>query len=370
MLLLVLLAACTPEPVERHDTLPLAEEIALAGLVRWDGDWSFDWIPTVWAYGLYRLHAVSGEDAWREPYRAWIVDGAAPYAADPPRGFQGSDSMSPAILASALLGEGVAEAEPIVAAGHRWIDEAPRTDEGAIEHWGENAPFGVPGQVWVDSQFMVGMFLLSEHARTDEDAPLDEFLAQYALFSDLLRDPATDLYRHAYDDATDANIPVEPTFWARGNSWVLVSAAEALTLDADLDVREDFVAQARAVAALQEDDGLWHTVLDEPMGDDPENYTETSASALIAYAFVKGVRAGVLDAEEFVPVVDRAVAGLRDRVDRDDEGAPVVEGTSYGTVPGDYAYYVGVGRHDDLMLGVGAIVMLFAEAQGFPQESP
>ena len=33
------------------------------------------------------------------------------------------------------------------------------------------------------------------------------------------------LYRHAYDDKSDSNIPSEAVYWARGNSWVLISAA-------------------------------------------------------------------------------------------------------------------------------------------------
>ena len=85
MLLLALLG-CQPEPAATHDTLPLAEDVAAAGLTRWDGDWSFDWIPTVWAYGLHRLHAATGDDAWEDPYREWLVGNVAPYAADPPLG--------------------------------------------------------------------------------------------------------------------------------------------------------------------------------------------------------------------------------------------------------------------------------------------
>jgi len=372
------LLACAPEPVPTHDTLPLAEEIAAAGVARWpDGEWSFDWIPTVWAYGLHRLHVATGDPTWQEPYREWLVDNAAPYAADPPLAFNGSDSMSPALLASVLLSEdpSAVEVDPIVDAAELWLAEAPRTDEGAIEHWGESAPFGIPGQVWIDSQFMFGLFLLKEYDRTYDVRDIDVFVAQYGLFSELCRDDASELYRHAYDDATDANIPTEAAYWARGNSWVLVAAAEALAQEGAVSlppVSGAFVAHAEAVAALQDEDGLWHTVLNEPNGDDPENYTETSASALIAYAFAVGLRAGVLDPETFVPVVDRAVAGIVARIDRDDEGLPVVEGTSYGTNPGDYDYYVGVGRHDDLMLGVGAVVMLLAEVHGTerPAESP
>jgi len=112
--------------------------------------------------------------------------------------------------------------------GHGYIDTIPRTTGGGIPHWAEEFAWGNEHQMWLDSLFMWGLFLLSEHERTGEQAHLDEWVAQYLLFSDLLRDPTDQLYRHAWDDEVQAAIPTEATYWARGNSWVLVSAAEAL----------------------------------------------------------------------------------------------------------------------------------------------
>lgn len=366
MFFLALALACS-EPPAVHHTLPLAEELAAQGTERWPvRDLAPDWIPTVWSYGLHRLHAASGDETWQDYYRAWMSGVAAG-----PLAFHSSDSMSPALIAAALMVEDPSsDFTAVTDAADAYLATAPRTDEGAIEHWTEDSLFGFPGQVWIDSQFMVGVFLVQQYLRTGERTYLDEFVTQYLLFSELCRDPDADLYRHAYDDATDANIPEDAVFWARGNAWVLVSAAEMLAatgLDdpAAAEVLPLFRAHAEAVADLQEtDDGLWHTVLNEPLGDDPANYTETSGSALIGYALARGLRSGALEPESTGPVLDRAVDGVDRRVARKADGRLEVKGTSFGTIPGDYAYYVGVGQRDDLMLGVGAVVMFLAEVDG------
>lgn len=343
-MILALLIACTPPPV--HDTLPLARAVAEKGVARWEAEsLAQDWIPTVWTYGLHRLHEADPEGPWQAYYRAWIEGWSG-------SGIHSSDSLSPALLAAVLRTEDPsADVGDALAAADAYLATAPRTDEGAIEHWSGESPFQVPDQVWVDSLFMFGPYLLHRELH-GEPAASDTLVAQYQLFTDLCRD--TDLYVHAYDDPTDSRIGVH---WARGNAWVLIAAAE-LIATGDRRLEEPFVAHAEALAALQAEDGLWRTVLDVP--DDPANYTETSGSALIAYGLARGVRAGVLPEDETLPVIGAAVRGIRDRIDED----LVVEGTSYGTNPGDYDHYVAVGQADDLMLGVGAVVMLLAEAHG------
>lgn len=377
LLPLLLLACCSapeaepPPPV--HDTLAMATDLATAGAARWGpGDLYPGWIETVWSFGLHRLYAASGAGAWHDYYRDWMLDELPRFEGTDPYAFVSSDSMSPALVASiSMLEEPTTDLSLITAAGKHYLDAvARRTDEGAITHWAVPTAFVDTDEVWIDSQFMFGVFLLREHVRTGDMAHLDRFVEQYLLFSDLCRDPADQLYRHAYDDGTDANIPEEAAYWARGNSWVLVAAAEALLVtepgspahDALAPLFEDHV---RAVLALQADDGLWHTVLNQPRGPDPANYTETSGSALIAYALAVG-RRSVLSDELVLGPLTRAVDALEDRVHG--TGADTsLSGTSYGTNPGTYEDYVSVPVANDLMLGLGAAVMALAEVHGLPE---
>lgn len=371
MIPLTLLALGCAEP-PTHDTLPQATTLAEQGVEAWPAEsLYFSWIQTVWAYGVLRLHAASEEEGWLQYDQDWLLDELPRFQGEDPKTFDASDSMSPALVASAIMVQtGEDDFTPITDAAWLYLDEvAGHTQAGAITHWSDQTTLGPPDQVWVDSQFMVGLFLLQEHARTGDAAALDQFATQYQLFSDHCRDPDDQLYRHAWDDVEQVHIPADDTYWLRGNSWVLVSAAEALAMEgvdepALSEVLPLFQAHARATVALQASDGLWHTVMNSPHGDDPDNYTETSGSALVAYALARGLQAGALDESEYGPALTRAVHGVQDRLDLQDDGWLRLEGTSHGTNPGDYAYYVSVGQADDLMLGVGAVTMLLAQVHG------
>ena len=83
-----------------------------------------------------------------------------------------------------------------------------------------------------------------------------------------------------------------------------------------------------ALAALQDESGLWHTLLDHA-----DSYLETSASAAIAYGLLKGCRLGLLLCPEAAEKTARGVIGMI---------APdgLVGGVSYGTPMGsDLDFY-------------------------------
>ena len=371
---LSMLLACQPTPEPQPDesvntlnTIELAQDLAEQSMATWVPErLAFGWIESVFAFGVHRLFAATGKTAYHNYYRDWMADELPGFTGDAAKEFNSSDSMSPAILAStAMIEDSSLDFTLITDAAHAYLQVVPRTSQGAIAHWGQDNPWGNTHQVWVDSQFMFGVFLLKEYERTGQQEHLDQFVEQYLLFSELCRDEETQLYRHAYDDETGKNIPSEAVFWARGNSWVLISAAEYLLLDqsADNPVLPLFVAHAEATVAQQHpEDGLWRTVLNDPVADDPANYTETSASALITYALIRGMQSNALDSS-YLSSVAAAIGGLEDRVDEDDDGW-VLSGTSFGTNPGDYDYYVGVPQMDNLMLGLGAAIMVLAEADG------
>jgi unsaturated rhamnogalacturonyl hydrolase len=95
-------------------------------------------------------------------------------------------------------------------------------------------------------------------------------------------------------------------------------------------IREAFLSQARALAPLQAPDGLWRTIL-----DDPSSYTETSASAAIAYAWLKALRLGVLGGE-FRAAALKAARGVVAKIDADGTVLGVSHGTSVGMDAGHY----------------------------------
>jgi unsaturated rhamnogalacturonyl hydrolase len=368
----LLLLACTPrnegepQPGDPVQTLDLARALHDEVASRWDPEaLALGWIETVLAFGNLRLHAATGDPAHLAHPRAWVADHLA-VAAD--REIRGSDALSPSSIASMVAAaDPEFDPTPYVTAADAYLAEVPRVAEGGgVVHWHGSALFE-DDQVWVDSQFMVGMYWLAEHDRTGDAAPLAAAAAEYVAVSSLCRDAESALYRHAYDLSEDANIPPEPVFWARGNSWSLVFGAEVLARLPDGDPLRAEVAQlvaahAEALLEAQDDDGLWRTVL-TGHDDDPANYTETSGSALIGFGLLRA--APVLEAVEVDGALRAAVDGILARVVVDADGAHHVVGTSFGTNPGDYAYYVSVPQIDDQALGYGAVLAFLAEVDGW-----
>jgi len=374
LLLALLLAGCGPDlnPIDQQlDSIELAEALGDQGVASYScGSLMFDWTQTVWAFGIHRLYATTGDSRWQDCYRAWMDD-----ALEDEHAFTSSDSMSPSIMAATLmLEDGGDEYTAITDQADAYLAGAPRLDNGAIAHWGPDSWFPeYTDQVWIDSMFMFGAYLVRMYALTGDEAYLDLYLAQYQAFAELCRDDGDQLYRHAWDDSEGVNIPAGEVYWARGNSWVLVSAAELLAVvdpgsEAWATIQPLYEAQAEAFIAHQDpEDGLWHTVVNAPQGEDPENYTETSGSALIGYGLARGLEIGAIEGSQVSDAVVRAAIGTMGRLDERSDGKLVIEGTSFGTNPMEtYEDYVGIAQVDDMMLGYGPAIMLLAEAHGLP----
>ena len=371
---IVLLIGCDagpsePSPPGVQETLDAAAVLAgQAQDLHRPGELAFGWGETVLAYGFHRLHASTGAPQWQGYYRIWQTTAAGSLP-----DMVSSASMSPALVASVLMVEDASvDLTGTTEAAHAYLDTAPRTDEGAIAHRGPEDPeFGGAAQVSIDSLGMWGIFLVSEHERTGDRDLLDRFVEQYQLFSDLCRS-SSDLYLHAYDDSLDANIPDADVFWARGNAWVLVAAAELLSRfpdDSAADaVRPLFERHVASTLATQTASGHWRTVMNSPRGEDPANYEETSAGALIGYALARAYHAGALG-DDVLPALDAAVRGVASRLVEQSDGHVTLQGTSSETRPGDYEDYLATLQVDDEISGVGAAVMFLAEVDGVPRPS-
>jgi rhamnogalacturonyl hydrolase YesR len=93
-------------------------------------------------------------------------------------------------------------------------------------------------------------------------------------------------------------------YWSRGNGWVyaaLVRVLEVLpTTDAHrADYLADFKAMSKAIKNCRRSDGFWNVSL-----HDPDNFggKELSGTALFTYGLAWGVRNGILDSKEYLPI--------------------------------------------------------------------
>jgi len=121
-----------------------------------------------------------------------------------------------------------------------------------------------------------------------------------------------------------------------------------------------FRDQVRGALALQDSEtGLWWTIMNRP----GEIYQETSGPALFAYGIARAYRYGILGERELAAAL-RAVAGVKKRIQPDEQGRPVVTGISFGTDPTSFEGYAQVEQSDDVNYGVGAAILALIETSG------
>jgi len=347
------------------ERVALASEIALRYMQSHSIETEiWDWRSGVLMFSLTELYRVTGDSRFRDYYQAWLDYWIG-------EGYQliWSDSCPPAITAVALLADGSSDDTDQQMADYRKViddtlayldDDAQRTKEGGISHYGI---FGGFPSVWLDSLFMFGMVLNRWGELPDHDDRLDMMEEQVLIFADLLQDD-NGFMRHASDwPGYD-----ESVYWARGNSWVVASLSDHLRIrigrgEEASEVESVFRNHVAAIASAQDETGLWWTVMDRP--ELADNYTETSASALIAYGMARAYRYGILGDEERGAAQRSVQAILDDRI-KDEGDGPVVTGTSTSTDPYTLEQYLNVPVEDDVNYGVGAVILALIETSGLP----
>lgn len=138
----------------------------------------------------------------------------------------------------------------------------------------------------------------------------------------------------------------EKVFWSRGNGWVMAGLVRTLaTLPPDDPLRSHYVdllrQMAAEVASIQGSDGLWRPgLLDAASYPQPE----VSGSAFITYAIAWGIGHRILDAERYLPIVEKAWTGLVAHIYKDGRLGCI---QPIGEAPADYkpssSYNFGVG---------------------------
>jgi len=199
---------------------------------------------------------------------------------------------------------------------------------------------------WCDALFMAPPVLAKLSTITGDRKYLDFMDRDWWITSNLLFDPKAHLY---YRDATflgkhEAN--GNGLFWSRGNGWVMAGLARVLAeMPLDYPTRAKYVTQfkqmAVEVASVQGSDGLWRPgLLDASAYPLPE----VSGSAFYVYALAYGVNNGILDRATYLPVIEKAWAGLVSHIYEDGRLGCI---QPIGAAPGDYtataSYVFGTG---------------------------
>ena len=166
-------------------------------------------------------------------------------------------------------------------------NSAARTPDGAF------VPHPPALEVWIDVCYFTAPALALLGRISRDEAMIERAADQMNLHRDHLIDPDSGLFWHvAYVDRKSHS----PCLWARGNSWFSIAAPQVM---AEIEAagaaralgtktekfRATLARQLNRVAALQDESGLWHTVIDRD-----DSYLESSSAAGFALAFGRALR--------------------------------------------------------------------------------
>ena len=181
----------------------------------------------------------------------------------------------------------------------RQLEGHPRTFEGNFWH---KAIY--PNQVWLDGIYMAQPFR-ALYAKHFGGGDYTDIVKQITTVHDRMRSPEKGLYFHGYDASRSAFWAAPETgcsknFWLRSLGWFAVALADLLDILPAGEERDQLAAIFSDLMASMDryadaETGLYWQVPDQ--GGREGNYLETSGSAMMAYAMLKGARLGVLPKE-------------------------------------------------------------------------
>jgi rhamnogalacturonyl hydrolase YesR len=150
-------------------------------------------------------------------------------------------------------------------------------------------------------------------------------------------------------------------FWSRGNGWVYAALVRVMNeIPANephrADYLSDFLAMSKALKACQRSDGFWNVSLHD------ENHfggKETSGTSLFVYGMAWGIRNGLLDRKEYLPVVLKAWNALVTEAVHEDGRLGYVQGTGKEPKDGQPVTFDHMPDFDDY--GVGCFLLAGTE---------
>lgn len=252
------------------------------------------------------------------------------------------------------------------------IKQMPRTKEGSF--WHKNI---YPNQVWLDGLYMCQPFYMEYETRFHDKKNYDDIFLQFFNAEKNMKDARSGLYYHAYDSSRemfwcDKVTGLSRNFWLRALGWFEMALLDTLDkADASCGepyerLKEMFVQLTDAMLRYQDESGMWYQVVN--MGGMPKNYLETSGSAIMAYALLKGTRLGFLP-EHCRRYGQKAFAGICDHYLTTDDagelhlgGICLVAGLGGKQMrPGTFDYYMSEPVVSDDAKGVGPFLLAYTE---------
>lgn len=220
----------------------------------------------------------------------------------------------------------------------------------------EDGTYRRPTTMWADDTYMSCPFLIRLGLLKNDESFFEEVLRQLRGFKDRLYMEDEGIYSHIYflNEKTANRIP-----WGRGNGWIFNTLSDACvnipdSFSGKSEIINMFKQFAYALKPLQDENGLWHQVINHP-----ESYAETSCSAMFLLGIARGINCGILKKEDFFENAVRAYNGIvKYKLDTDGNVYDVCMGSGC-SMELDYYKQLGVIQND--VHGTGIVLAAFAE---------
>lgn len=184
------------------------------------------------------------------------------------------------------------------------LREHPRTQSGNFWH-----KLIYPNQIWLDGLYMAQPFYMEYETRFGNKEHYSDILNQFEKVRKYMYNSDKGLYYHAYDEMkiqlwADKTTGLSPNFWLRSIGWYVMALIDVIG-NMSFEIFEIykgleiiFKEAIKGILNYQDDkSGLFYQIVDR--SDVKDNYTETSGSAMVAYAIMKACRMGVLSKEKY-----------------------------------------------------------------------
>jgi rhamnogalacturonyl hydrolase YesR len=233
------------------------------------------------------------------------------------------------------------------------LDRWPRTPSGGFWH---RAPI-YKNQMWLDGIYMADTFYATytSYFEPGNTTAWNDIELQFDLIEEHCRINKTNLLKHGYseDKSTVWADPVtgaSPYVWDRAVGWYFVALVEVLevwpkTHAGYTKLLSYLTSLASGIKNAQDSSGGWWLIMDEELVGKQGNYIESSATAMFTYAYLKGIRLGLLEKEYQDTAVKAWDLLLNEFIQYETNGTLSFTGTvSVGSLSGNasYEYYTGV----------------------------
>ncbi|KAF2856324.1 glycoside hydrolase family 105 protein [Plenodomus tracheiphilus IPT5] len=272
--------------------------------------------------------------------------------------------------------EGRKEEKYVVAAKglREQLNRWPRTPTGGFWH---RAPI-YKNQMWLDGIYMADTFYATytSYFEPNNVTAWNDIALQFDLIEEHTRNHTSNLLKHGYSEGkstvwADPVTGASPYVWDRAVGWYFVALVEVLEVfpsshPAYARISKYLTTLADGIKKAQDISGGWYLIMDEQFADEPRNYIESSATAMFAYAYLKGIRLGLLEKKYQETAVKAWDLLLDDFVQYEKNGTLSFTGTvEVGSLSGtaSYDYYVGVKKAINDGKGAGPFMYAASEIE-------